>query len=238
MPIKREYIIQKQADTIKLDNVHRRKEPRGLLWELGLHQLKRKRSDYLKCYLDTNIFIEYLWRYFFSENASKNTASCRLIQSGAEGKFEIYFSEFTVMEITQHFIDYFLMQKVISDGYSFREFSKMKKKYEITEDESLTINQLTDRLINNQYLNYIVMGSSKNEEKFLMTIIPYVKHYIDFMDAIHIRMAIAADCDYFVTEDSELRIRIQKLLSKKLLEKPIKITTPKGMLSTLRLNNK
>lgn len=130
------------------------------------------------------------------------------------------------------------MQKVISDGYSFREFSKMKKKYEITDEESQTINELTERLINNEYLNYVIMGNSKDDEKFLMTIIPYIKYYIDFMDAIHIRMALAAGCDYFVTEDSELRIRFQKLLSKKLLEKPIKITTPQGMLNTLKLIKK
>ena len=55
-------------------------------------------------------------------------------------------------------------------------------------------------------------------------------YYIDFLDALHLRTAIDVECDYFVTKDSELRKRAQALLTKKIINEPIKISTPSGIL--------
>jgi predicted nucleic acid-binding protein len=73
----------------------------------------------MKCYIDTNILIEYLYRNHISEKARKDTICCKLIDKGAEGEYEIFISDYTIIEISQHFTDYFLMLKSIEDGYVF-----------------------------------------------------------------------------------------------------------------------
>lgn len=71
-------------------------------------------------------------------------------------------------------------------------------------------------------------------EGFFKTIMGYVRGYLDFLDATHLRTAIDTKCDYFVTKDGELRKRAQKLINKGIITEPIKITTVSGFLKTLR----
>ena len=62
----------------------------------------------------------------------------------------------------------------------------------------------------------------------------YMRGYIDFMDALHLRTAIDAGCDYFVTKDAELRKRVQELISNNVISEPIKITSVSGFLKILK----
>ena len=76
----------------------------------------------IHAYIDSNILIKYcLWKYF-SKGKGEITKEIELIEKGFAGDFEIYISIFTLMEISSHLTDYFLMQKALKAGFSHREF--------------------------------------------------------------------------------------------------------------------
>jgi len=186
----------------------------------------------LKAYLDTNILIDYIWSAFFSEEEKKKSPSYTLVNKGSMGEYEIFISFYTLMEIHQHFTDYYLQQNAIKDGFSFREFPRVKRNYVLDEDQIRTVSELVENLRTNEYLNYIEPETMT--EKFFKTIMEYVRGYLDFLDAIHLRTAIDTKCDYFVTKDGELRKRAQSLISRGVITAPIQITSVSGFLKILR----
>jgi len=189
--------------------------------------------EHLKAYLDTNILIEYCWIAFFSEKKRKSTAYS-LVEKGSRGEYEIYISFYTLMEIWQHFSDYYLQQRAIRDGFSYRQFSQVRQDYELTKEELNTVSELVQNLRKSEYLNYIEPYTKDMGDKFFNVIMEYVRGYVDFYDALHIRTAIDVECKYFVTKDSELRKRLQHLISNNIIEEPIQITSVTGFLQLLK----
>ena len=189
----------------------------------------------LKAYLDTNILIEYIWITSFATEERK-TSAYTLVNRGARGEYEIYISYYTIVEVSQHFIDYFLQQKAIKRGFSFREFPRVRRNFTLTEEEIRTISDIVEILRTNVYLNYI--HPVEIEGEFFRILMEYVRGCIDFMDALHLRTAIDVGCDYFVTKDGELRKRIQYLINEKVITEPIKVTSVSGFLNILNIRKK
>jgi predicted nucleic acid-binding protein len=135
------------------------------------------------------------------------------------------------MEIHEHFTDYYLLQNVIKDGFGFREFPKERRNYVMDNEQLLSVSSMTEKLRTNPYLNYIEPETMT--DVFLKLVMEYVKGYADFVDALHLRTAIDTKCDYFVTNDGELRKRAQKLICDKIITEKIKITSAKGFLQSL-----
>jgi predicted nucleic acid-binding protein len=187
----------------------------------------------VKAYIDTNVIISYIWSTFFSNQTDKNSSAYKLINKGAMGEYEIFISFYTILEIHQHFTDYYLQQNAIQDGFGFREFSKVKKNYDLKSDQLEIVNSLIENLRSNEYLNYV--DPEAMTDKFFKIIMKYVEGYLDFLDAIHLRTAIDTKCNYFVTRDTELRKRFQKLVSSGIINEPIKITSEKGFLGILKI---
>lgn len=90
-----ESTTQKQEDITRYVFVLQVKAEGGILWELGVLQLrknlKRKGSKLLKAYLDTNVLIEYLWFSFFAKDGKKTPLSISVMNGEyvfkASGKF-------------------------------------------------------------------------------------------------------------------------------------------------------
>jgi len=186
----------------------------------------------MKAYLDTNILVDYVWSAFFSEEKEKKSPSYTLINKGSMGEYEIFISFYTLMEIHQHFTDYYLQQNAIKDGFGFREFSRVRRNYVLEENQLKTVSELVENLRENEYLNYI--EPEMMTEGFFKTIIGYVRGYMDFLDAIHLRTAIDTKCDYFLTKDGELRKRAQDLIDKDIITESLKISSVSGFLKILK----
>jgi len=186
----------------------------------------------LKAYLDTNILIDYIWSAFFLEEKEKKSPSYTLVNKGSMGEYEIFISFYTLMEIHQHFTDYYLQQNAIRNGFGFRQFPRVRQKYVLQADQIRAVSELVENLRTNEYLNYIEPEAMT--EGFFTTIMQYVRGYLDFLDAIHLRTAIDTKCDFFVTKDGELRKRAQELMDEGVITESIKITSVSGLLETLR----
>lgn len=189
----------------------------------------------LKAYLDTNILIEYCWIAFFSETQSRKSPVYNLVDKGAKGEYEIYISFYTLIELWQHFSDYYLWLKALRDGYSYREFPKVREEYVLTKDEIRSVSELIEKFRNNEYLNYVEPHAFKEMgDEYFKIIMGYVRGHMNFYDALHVRTAIDIECDYFVTKDGELRKRFQTLINNKIINEPLKIANVNGFLHVLK----
>ena len=186
----------------------------------------------MKAYLDTNVLIDYVWSAFFSEEEEKKSPSYTLVNKGSMGEYEIFISFYTLMEIHQHFSDYYLQQNAIKDGFGFREFSRVRRNYVLDENQMRTVSELVEILRTNKYLNYVEPETMT--EGFFKVIMKYVRGYLDFVDATHLRTAIDTKCDFFITKDGELRKRAQKLIDESVITETIKISSVSGFLEILR----
>lgn len=186
----------------------------------------------IKAYIDTNILIDYCWATFFSEKSSRKSKSVLLVNKGAMGLFDMHISFYTLMELANHFTQYFLEQKAIKSGYSYPESFRQRDKFELNEVERKTVSELVERLRNSEYLTYIDV--EKMQDKFFPIIKQYIDGYVEFADAYHLRTAIEVECDYIVTKDSGFRKRVQALIKKGIIKEPMKITSPSGFLRILR----
>ncbi len=185
-----------------------------------------------KCYLDTNIFIEYLLREY--KNKNKDTNCCKLIKKGINGEFIIYLSDHTLIEIAQFFTDYFLSIKCLEDGFGHREYRRARKNYSLNDEEAETITSMLETLRTSPHISYIETQEITGD--FYKIIMSYVKESLEFIDAIHIRTAIDVGCEFFITRDGELRTRTQQLIDKQIID-PIKLGTPSSYLKSLKNAN-
>jgi len=154
------------------------------------------------------------------------------MKKGFEGDFGIYISTFSLIESFIHFMDWFLLQKAIRDGFSYREFKKERSKYVLSPEETEQIDVMLKELKEDENINFIEIASM--HEEFFGCIIEYVENYVDFLDAIHIRIALDVKCDYFITKDGELRRRLQNLISQRKIDDSIKIASVSGFLKRLK----
>lgn len=178
------------------------------------------------------MLIDYSWVAFFSEKEEKKSKSYTLVNKGSMGEYEIFISFYTLMEVHEHFSDFFLQQNAIKGGFSFREFPKVRRNYELREHQLIELSELVENFRTNEYLNYIQPETMT--EGFFKTVMEYVRGYIDFIDALHLRTAIDVGCDFFVTKDGELRKRAQNLKGNRVITEPIEITSVTGFLKILK----
>lgn len=189
----------------------------------------------LRVYVDTNIIIDYCWYTFFSDKRTKQSHSVILVNRGAMGHFNIHISFYTLMELSNHFTQYYLEQKAIKSGYGYPDSFRQRSKFELDEKERKTISELVERLRNSKYLTFIEV--EKMQDKLFPVIKRYLDEYVEFVDAYHLRTAIEVGCDYLVTNDSGFRTRVQTLINKKAITEPIKMTSAQGFLNIIDKKN-
>jgi predicted nucleic acid-binding protein len=158
------------------------------------------------------------------------------VNKGAMGLFDIHISFYTLVEVSNHFTQYFLQQKAIKNGFSYAESFRQRARLDLDESEHKTVIELIENLRNNPYLSYIDV--EKMQEKFFPIIRQYLDGYIEFVDAYHLRTAIEVGCEYLITKDVGFRRHSQALISKGIIKEPIKIASESGFLNILRRHSR
>jgi len=173
-----------------------------------------------KIFLDSCVWINYIWQTHFEESAKTNNSSVKLIEKiYKNNNYEIILSPFLTNEISTHFRDWFIMQKIIKDGFSYRDFSRERKNYSLTEEEKNEIIQIIISIGSADNINVLPV---KNIEKQDIEEILNLEsdYYFDFYDSLHVYTAVNQGCKFFITSDSPLRKSASKLKEK---DKKIKI---------------
>ncbi|VVB94066.1 Uncharacterised protein [uncultured archaeon] len=147
-----------------------------------------------------------------------------------EIKFEhfVILSPFLIAEISAHFADWYLLNKVIKSGHSYREFASEKKNHFLDENEKYRLNEIIEKISAKRFVNTITVNEIKRPNLDLLFTL--VNNQVDFFDALHIMTAESTDCKYFITKDKELRIRTQPLINKGAVSKELKLISPNNFI--------
>jgi len=164
-----------------------------------------------KVFLDSCIWISYIWQTYFTEKAKKENSSTITTKKIIENKnFQIILSPFLISEISSHFRDWYNLEKAIKDGYSYREFNRVKKDYELTKEEMLKVDDVIIKIGSIENVNILLPEDIKRDE--INTIFNYeIMYQFDFYDALHVFVALKNKCKYFITADAPLRKSLTKL---------------------------
>ncbi len=184
-------------------------------------------TDYINIFLDTHLWIDYAWyNYMEKVKGSKRTA-VKLIEKLENSTFFVIFSQFSIIEISNHFADWFLLKKVIKSGFSYREFKVQRKNYSLTQKEKNKIDEIIENIGSKNFVDTVTIKALKSEDlDFIFTL---VNNQIEFFDALHIFTASKYDVKYFVTSDTELRGRVQPLINEGIVPK-LKLIKPNNFL--------
>jgi len=168
------------------------------------------------------------------ENENRNL-NVNVISKLDEIKFEhfIILSPFLIAEISNHFADWYLLNKVIRSGHGYREFSSEKKNHFLNEDEKYRLNEIIQKISSKSFVNTITVNEIKRPN--LDILFTLVNNQVDFFDALHIMTAESTDCKYFITKDKELRIRTQPLINNGLVSKELKLITPNNFIKSFNI---
>ena len=144
----------------------------------------------------------------------------------------VILSPFLIVEISNHFADWYLLNRVIKSGHGYREFASEKKNHSLNDVEKNMLNGIIQKISSKAFVNTITINEIKKPN--LDILFTLVNNQVDFFDALHIMTADSADCKYFITKDKELRMRTQPLISSGLISKELKLITPNNFIKSFK----
>lgn len=171
-----------------------------------------------KVYLDTNLIIEHCWWKYFGKGKGKKTKEVGLVERGFQRDYDSYISYMTTMELSVHLTDWFLLRKIIQNGFGFPYFRRERMKHSLTAKQKGYINSIVREYQDSPDVFYIEIDEIS--KGFFERVKLMIDNYIEIEDALHFVFAQAAQCKYFATKDDELRTRLQRIISKKIIDVP------------------
>lgn len=137
-----------------------------------------------------------------------------------------------IAEISKNLGEWFLLNKVIKKGFSYREFKKRKSEVSLSKSDLEGINDVLLQLTRDLEPNLDVEDTASISVEEMDQILRMQYEYgFDIFDAMHVHSAIASDGDLFITSDEELRSSIQKMNADKELKFKIEVTKPQSYIS-------
>lgn len=163
----------------------------------------------MRAYLDTNILIDYIWWSKFANNPIKEKKTVTLLKNVEKGIFNPIISNFSLIEMANHFRDYFLLRYVIEDGYSYRELHGRKINYRLAPTEEQKIQEILNEFENNE--SFTIVKVTGWRKKAFSDIELFIKNYIELIDAFHLQVARSLNCKYLITKDEEFRKWVKEM---------------------------
>ena len=190
-------------------------------------------GDSTNLFIDTNVWIDYIWQNYMGE-VEKKSQRINVINKldEIEVKDFVILSPFLIAEISNHFADWYLLNKVIKSGHGYREFASEKKNHFLNEDEKYRLNEIIEKISSKSFVNTITVNEIKRPNLDLLFTL--VNNQVDFFDALHIMTAESTNCRYFITKDKELRMRTQPLINNGVVSKELKLILPKSFINLLK----
>jgi len=150
------------------------------------------------------VWLEYIWQSK-SKTKRQATSSKKVIDKlNGDDNYEIILSPFLIREISSHYKDWFILQKVVKDGFSFGEFRQIKNKYSITDKEKEEINSIILRIGGIKNVNTLTT-TDLNVTEIDRILWLEGEYNFEIYDALHFNTAINKKCSYLVTKDGKLR---------------------------------
>ncbi len=184
-----------------------------------------------RAYLDTKVLIENAWERLAFEPTSRRSGASKIVELGQDGRFEIVISTFCIMELYEHFRDWFLLQKVIGSGFGYREFRRERKRHRLSQREVMVLDVLVSDFRDDPDIYFVEF--EKVPRHFFPRVSILQRNGIDGIDAFHILSALDIEATHFVTKDGEVRSRFDRATKREVQAPPMEMTSMRGFLKGL-----
>lgn len=161
-----------------------------------------------KVYLDSCVWIDYLWvkhnrkRGRLPQRKQKTFLKIDKIQ---QQHIDFVITPLVIHEISKHFKEHLLWDKIKSDGYSIKQFTTRLKsgQYHLSSNDKEKLDNyiLQIKDIKNAVVSPYDLSESDLEQIFKI----YDRCNLDYIDATHLFLAKEFKVKYFVTSDEEFK---------------------------------
>ena len=191
-----------------------------------------------KVYFDSNIWIHYLWiekvsfpKEFLKENLRKER-SHKIVTSLDSLKYKVIASLFIESEISGYFENYLRYLRGLSKGFDYTNCHKYKKHFSLRAKEAKEIASYFEEIAELNSVEVVAPILDDKSLAFFRT--ATCSHYIDYVDALHLIIALAEGCKYLITEDKDFRKKGNKLLKDSELIQDLRIVNVKEAVRHLK----
>ncbi|MFH0936931.1 MAG: hypothetical protein V1808_01405 [Candidatus Daviesbacteria bacterium] len=181
-----------------------------------------------KIYLDSNIWIQYLWveQVSFCDEFNKDNKdrerSYKFVKGLTEKSIPVISSLFINAEISGYFRDYLRFRKSLTLGFDFTNSHKYKQHFRLLANEKKEINSYLEHLANLSYVEVVKLkGLDATSLDFFE--IATCEYELEYMDTIHLIVAMSEGCEYLITGDKDFRNKGNKFLHDQKLSSDIRI---------------
>ncbi len=160
----------------------------------------------MKLYFDTNVWINYLWGTRTKQAKLKGKTK-KLFECVENKNLDVVFSVFASSEISAHFRDWYILQKIIKKGFGYRELSNLKRQKEynkITDKQKATIEKYIKKIASIKWVETVQIKKIEGNALELFETLT-IGYHLDFADAFHLIIAMEENCSMLITDDGSLR---------------------------------
>ena len=164
----------------------------------------------MKIYLDAWFWVNYAWGLVNKTGKVKPSIKklCGIIETK---KIEVITSIFLNTEISAHFRDWYILQKMLKDGHSYRELAKLKKNYNLNVREEKKVNEILQKIYK---LSWVKLSELQELDKDSLKVFESLtlQYHMDSIDTLHSIIAANADCKFLITKDEDMRDKMNLFL--------------------------
>ena len=162
----------------------------------------------IKAYIDTSAWIAYINAELFSGKKYKKAKfAVDLFKLLSKKNTPVLFSYFNLIELTEVLRDTLINLRLLGEGYSVHNLSRVKKEgsnNKLTKTEDAQLTKLLAKVTSFKFLEIVDKPEAVDEklvnELYLLT----SNFFIEMPDALHIVYAIKHECNLFITSDKPL----------------------------------
>jgi len=180
-----------------------------------------------KIYLDSNVWINYLWvdkvsftKKFDNKNRAREICS-KLVKSLSKSQNKVISSLFNDSEISSYFRDYMRFLRGLGLGFDFTNAHKHKDSFSLTKKERKEINNYLVHIAGMNFVEVVDLDLDPKSLHFFR--LATCDFDIDYMDTFHLLGAMINGCRYLITADKDFCLKANKLLKNQKLNNDIKI---------------
>lgn len=182
----------------------------------------------MKVYADANIWVDFAWSFLDRRTKIKCPIQ-ELFAVFNGGEVEVVTSALLNAEISAHYRDWLLLKRTMRNGFSYREFSRIKSRYDLSASERHRIDLVIDDINSLPYVSFFdINGISKNDLNVLERLT--LEFGLDLADGFHVVISGISACNCFITKDEKMIKNVRRFLNA-VSDEEYKICKPQEFIS-------
>ncbi|MFH1546287.1 MAG: hypothetical protein ABIE14_02835 [Patescibacteria group bacterium] len=189
-------------------------------------------------YLDTNIWLKFINAKRTGKCFPKTNEGIGLLANLEKNKYEVIFSFYNFIELSDRLRDQKINLRLLGEGYSVFDLNRERKQTEmlLTEEEQTSFDEEIELITSLKFVeSEIDKKPRKISQKEMGEIYELIGYGINIEDALHVIFAKQASCSIFITDDRPFYKGLKKTKSSLLFLKNLEILNSKEALGNLNV---